>query len=257
MLFSFTIAVNFIALSIALWLGLYVITRSSRSLVAWLTGLTMWSIAGLFLNVLLALNPPPVPEQFPDWLRLLLTLRYEGALEAGSSDWLQGWWVAPAIMLWHHVTMLMRPGPLNPWRWARILAGYGLAAAAIYFQSNTALIFEVTTGDPLYINALQAGPLYLFFFAALVFYTAASLYNLIRSARIAPAMMPRKQLLTLIAATLVAGLAGPLAIAGSATPRTYSAHGDKRLFAQVGPANVLLNSHRKNGSPHIPSVNAN
>ena len=52
-LYQLTFTVNFIALFIALWLGLYLVSRSPRSLTAWLTALTLWSVGGLFINVLL------------------------------------------------------------------------------------------------------------------------------------------------------------------------------------------------------------
>jgi len=57
MLYSPTIIVNFGFPVAAVWLGIYLVTRNPHSLVAWLTGLTLWSIAGLFLNLLLALTP--------------------------------------------------------------------------------------------------------------------------------------------------------------------------------------------------------
>ncbi len=66
MLYSLTIIFNFVFLVVAVWLGVYLVTRSPHSLVAWLTGLTLWSIAGLFLNFLLALTPPPCLENSPD-----------------------------------------------------------------------------------------------------------------------------------------------------------------------------------------------
>jgi hypothetical protein len=50
-----TTVVNFISLTSAVWLGVYVVTRSPRRLTTWLTSLTLLSLAGLFLNILLAL----------------------------------------------------------------------------------------------------------------------------------------------------------------------------------------------------------
>ena len=41
MLFSITFLANFIALATGLWLGLYIVTRSPRRWVSWLTGLTI------------------------------------------------------------------------------------------------------------------------------------------------------------------------------------------------------------------------
>ena len=72
MLYSLTVIINFVFLVVAVWLGVYVVTRSPRSLVAWLTGLTLWSIAGLFLNLLLALTPLPCLENSPGWAQLVL-----------------------------------------------------------------------------------------------------------------------------------------------------------------------------------------
>jgi hypothetical protein len=88
MLYSLTIIVNFVFLVVTVWLGAYVVTRSPRSLVAWLTGLTPWSIAGLFLNLLLALTPPPCLEKSPDWVQLVLPFRTARTLACDWSCWL-------------------------------------------------------------------------------------------------------------------------------------------------------------------------
>ncbi|HLA07401.1 MAG TPA: hypothetical protein VJ022_08155, partial [Anaerolineales bacterium] len=68
-LYQITFGVNFIALIAALWLGLYLVTRNPRAPTAWLTALTLWSLGGLFMNILLALNPPPTFQ--PSGLRFL------------------------------------------------------------------------------------------------------------------------------------------------------------------------------------------
>lgn len=217
MLLSVTLVINFIGLVIALWLGLYIVTRSPGSLIAWLTGLTLWSIVGLFLNILLALNPPPAPTDLPLWLRLFFPFWPVGALEKQEVNaWLQGWSVTPAVVLWHHVTILMRPGPVVLWRWVRIAFGYGVAVAAVYVQAFTPFFFVSVAGNPLYLNTLKAGPLYPIFAFFLLLYTGMSITNLVRSARVAPATMPRRQLNILAIATVVGGLSGPLFIAASA-----------------------------------------
>ena len=71
MLYIFTVLVNFIALAVAVWLGIYIITRSPRSAIAWLAGFALWSLAGFCFNVLLALNPPPSPAHLPLWMRTI------------------------------------------------------------------------------------------------------------------------------------------------------------------------------------------
>jgi hypothetical protein len=50
MLYTFTVVANFIAMAVAIWLGIYIVTGSSRSGIAWLAGLALWSIAGFFFN---------------------------------------------------------------------------------------------------------------------------------------------------------------------------------------------------------------
>ncbi|TEU19503.1 MAG: hypothetical protein E3J21_03570 [Anaerolineales bacterium] len=121
------------------------------------------------------------------------------------------------MVLWHHVTTLMRPRDLDPWRWTRILLGYGVTVVAVVIQANTPLLLSASpAGDPLYLSTLEAGPLYPLFLALGLLYIVMSLVNLLRSAQAAPANMPRKQLLILAAATLIAGLTAPLSIVGSA-----------------------------------------
>ncbi|MBM3123699.1 MAG: hypothetical protein FJZ87_01350 [Chloroflexi bacterium] len=214
-LLNLTYTFNFFALIFSFWLGTYLITRHPRTPTAWLTALTVWSLGGLFLNVLLALNPPPVPEYRPSWLRFLFPFWASGTYEQGASAWLQGWSVAPAIVFWHHATLLMRPGSLNLWRKARIAMGYLTGLAAIEVQAFTQILFAVEGGDPLYLNSLQSGPLYSIFGIALIILTATSAVNLARSARVAPNETARRQLELLTVATVVAGLAGPLSLIAS------------------------------------------
>ncbi len=212
-LYFITFAVNFIALIAAFWLGLYVVTRSPRAPTAWLTAFTLWSLGGLFLNILLALNPPPAHQ--PSGLRFLFPFWASGTFEQGASAWLQGWSVAPGVALWHHATLLMRPGKMNPWRWTRVTIGYITAIAAVEVQAFTQILFSVEGGDPLYLNSLRAGSLYSIFGIMLIVLTTASIVNLARSARVAPTETARRQLWTLVAATVIAGLTGPVSIVAS------------------------------------------
>jgi hypothetical protein len=209
-LYHVTFAINFVALIAALWLGLYLITRSPRAPTAWLTAFTLWSLGGLFLNILLALNPPPIAPYRPSGLRFLFPFWPSGTFEQGASAWLQGWSVVPAVVFWHHATLLMRPGKMNPWRWTRVIAGYLTAIAAVEVQAFTQILFSVEGGDPLYLNSLQAGPLYTVFGIALLIFTTTSIVNLTRSARVAPTGIARRQLWTLVIATVIGGLTGPV-----------------------------------------------
>ena len=214
-LHDLTYTFNFLALTFSFWLGAYLVTRNPRTPTAWLTAFTVWSLGGLFLNVLLALNPPPVPEYRPSYLRFLFPFWASGYFNEGASAWLQGWSVAPAIVFWHHATLLMRPGPLNLWRKVRVAAGYLVGIAAIEMQAFTQIVFAVEGGDPLYLNSLQAGPLYSFFGLVLIVLTVTCTVNLARSASVAPNETARYQLGLLTIATIVDGLSGPLSLIAS------------------------------------------
>jgi hypothetical protein len=211
-----TFVVNFLGLVLALWLGLYLVTRNSKYWIAWLTAFTLWSMAGLFLNILLAINPPPQEIYRFDWMRFMFPFWPTESLAGSANSWLQGWSVTPAVAFWHNVTILMRPGRLTLWRWTRILTGYFLAVLAIVVQAKAPILFAAQDSNPLYLNSMKPGVWYPFFGTALIVLTGACVLNLIRSARFAQVRILRKQLLFMAAATLIAGLTGPLSFVSSA-----------------------------------------
>ncbi len=214
LLLAITLVVNFLGLAATLWLGLFIVTRSPRSAVAWLTGLTLWSVGGQFLYTLIIINPPPPPADVPDWVLRLAPFWQPGATAHSWGGWLQGWQFA--VVLWHHVTLLMRPGGMNSWRWTRVAFGYLATAAAVLIQIFAPQLFASGPGDPLFLSGLRPGPLTPFFQLLMLVFIVLSLINLSRSARAAPAEMPRKQLILLTSATLIAGLAAPLFLAAVA-----------------------------------------
>lgn len=211
MLYTITLIVNFLALTATVWLGVYLVTRSPRSRIAWLTGLTLWSIASFFLNFLLALNPPTLAPDLPNWVWLFLPFWPIGTLESGWGGWLQGWLVIPAVAFWHHATTVMRPGPMNRWRWARVLFVYTIAIIFIILILNTRLIFTEASGNPLFLNSLKPGPLYLFALAFFLLFVALSVMNLMRTAREVSFIIPHRQLMLLAGATIIVGLTGLVA----------------------------------------------
>lgn len=215
MLLPITFLVNFIALATGLWLGLYIVTRSPHRWISWLTSLTLWSLSGHFMNVLLALAPLPTPTGAPGLMDQFLRFWATG-VPGVSNIWLQGWLIIPAVVFWHHATTLMRFSRPAPWRWVLLLLGYGGAAAAAIAQARTAsLLYASPGGDPLYLNTLKAGPLYPPFLALGLVYAAISLANLYGCARTAPTPILRKQFLVMLAATLLAGSVAILSVAGS------------------------------------------
>ena len=178
MLLSITSIVNFVALAAALWLGLYIITRNPRRLMSWLTSLTLWSMTGPFLNILLTLTPLPPLANAPGWSSPFFHF-WETNIRHGAHSWLQGWAIIPMIGLWHHATVLVRPGPLGRWRRTRILLAYGASVVAITIQANTSLLLSsVLAVDPLYLSIERAGPLYPYFLALGLLLVGMSLVNL-------------------------------------------------------------------------------
>ena len=209
-LYQTTFSVNFLALFIALWLGLYLVSRSPLAPTAWLTALTLWSVGGLFMNVLLALAPPPAVPENLWWYGLLFPFWATNTIHQSASAWLQGWSLGPSVVFWHHATMLMRPGKMNPWRWSRVMAGYVLGIAGVLLQYNAGIFKAVEGGDPLYINALAAGPYYYLFAVVILVFTVLSAINLLRSARVASTNIAKWQLETLATASLVTVLIAPV-----------------------------------------------
>jgi hypothetical protein len=159
--------------------------------------------------MLLALNPPPIPPDSPSWLHLLFPFWSIEGNKNSIGGWLYGWQVAPAIILWHHVTMLMRPGGMNWWRSIRIALGYIIAIMAIWVLARRPHLFAEISGDPLFLSTIKPGPLYYPFLLFIFLFTIFSLINIFRSARTAPSSMPRRQLTILGIATITAGLTAP------------------------------------------------
>jgi hypothetical protein len=215
MLFYTTLIANYIALAAAIWLGLYIVTNNHRNPISWLTGLTLWSLSGVFLNILLALTPPPIPEKLPTLLSLFLPFWQTANMNINPTVWLQGWSVTPAAMFWHHATILFRPGETNLWRSLRVLFGYLVAAAGIIAQSRAVFLVTSTDNNPLYLSSLGAGPGFAVFFAFLLIFMTLSLINLGRSIKASLSQFQRKQLITLFVATVIAGLSGPTMILSS------------------------------------------
>ena len=82
---TFTNIVNYAALALAVWLCIYLVTRSSHSQITWLSALTLWSLAGVFLNLLLALNPPPTDITWPTWTHFLFPFCRPNALNSDGT----------------------------------------------------------------------------------------------------------------------------------------------------------------------------
>jgi hypothetical protein len=197
--YQVTYWISFLGLILALWLGIYLITRNPRYTIAWLTAGTLWCISGLFLNVLLAMDPPDV-AYWPAWLQPFLPFWHQRIYMGGVTSLLQGYTIVPAVALWHHATILLRPGKGTVWRAIRVLAGYGIAVFAGIVQANTAVQFSIDSSTPLFLNRVGEGPWFLIFGVAILILTVASAFNLIYTMAATPDFLPRKQLGVLVRA---------------------------------------------------------
>jgi hypothetical protein len=207
---------NYLALVVTTWLGWYVVTRSPHNLLSWLTSLTLWSLGGLFLNTILALTPLPRPIDSPGWLQLFFPFWSLETFSYNWSGWLQGWQVVPAIIFWHHATILIRPGKLTLWRWARVIFGYAMALFGIWVMVTRPLEFADISSDPIYLNTLKPGPFYVPFLFLLLFFIGLCLINIIRAIFEVTVQMARRQLITLAIATFIAGFTAPVAYVATA-----------------------------------------
>ncbi|MFQ6001978.1 MAG: GAF domain-containing protein, partial [Anaerolineae bacterium] len=159
-LLTLTSIVNFLALTISLWLGFYLVTRSPRRRVSWLAALTLWSITCLFFNNLLHLNIAP-DETFPLWLT-----SFRGT-------------VIPAPAFWFHLTILFLPPKV--WKWQRHLVAAAYLAAAfllIIGGATNQLLPGVTEAGRELASSRQAGALYPYFVGFTLITLALALGNL-------------------------------------------------------------------------------
>ena len=205
-----TSIINYIALALSVWLGWYILTRNIRQPISWLTSLTLWSISGIFMNSLLALTPPPIPENIPEWFRFLLPFWDQDVLTHGTTGWLSGWLVIPAVAFWHHVTMLIRPERWKTWHYIQVAAVYMVTLGAIWAIRDTPYMYESETGPPTLMNSLKPGVLYTTFLVLLALILVMSLLNLRNARQYSKTALARRQLDTLIWATLAAVLTAPI-----------------------------------------------
>ena len=185
---TLTLLVNFICLTLSLWLGFYIVTRSPRSRVSWLASATLWSLCGHFLNGLTYIHGPPG----------------EGAL-----PWWWGWSVAIAVPFWFHLSVSLLPGRPARKQRALVILIYLLTLNFVAMEAYTPWVFAgATMRPPIYNSALRPGPLFPLFGLFLVTVPALSFCNFYLSWRQAKSSPIRRQLTTLLWATSLAIFSG-------------------------------------------------
>lgn len=190
---SITTNVNLIALAISLWLGLYAITRSRKSVTAWLAAATLWALAAYFFQSALAVQ---YPERQYAWARTLLVL---------------------VIPLWLHLTSFLMPRSQRP-NWVRfglIPLVYAIAVAYVILGIFTNLVLTAGQGDAVYTSALAPGPVYGTLFPLFVASLAIILNNLWRARRANRNPNLTGQFNTLIGATGLVAVSGLYILLGT------------------------------------------
>jgi len=200
-------AINFVCLSVSLWLGFYIVTRSPRSEVSWLASATLWSLSGYFLNNLTYIQHPP---------------------GAGTLPWWWGWSVAFAVPFWFHLSVCLLPR--RPTRQQRplIILAYLLTLNFVAMEAYTPWVFAgATMKPPVYNSAQGPGPLFPLFGLFVVAVPALSLYNLRLAWRRTKSPSLRRQLTILLWATSLAifsGMYASLSIGLGLDTPTYIGH---------------------------------
>lgn len=190
---ALTTNINLLALAMSLWLGLYAITRSRKSVTAWLAAATLWTLSAYFFQGALAIE---YPERQFAWARTLLLF---------------------VIPLWLHLTSFLLPRSQRPsWvRFGLIPLGYAIAAAYLILGIFTDLILTPGTGDPLYTTSLAPGPAYFTLFPLFIVSLGIMLNNLWRARSANRNANLTGQFNTLIAATGFVAVSGLYVLIGT------------------------------------------
>jgi hypothetical protein len=183
LLFASTSVINFVCLTVSLWLSFYIITRSPRSRVSWLASATLWSLCGYFLN----------------------NLTYTRGAAEGILPWWWAWGVVIAAPLWFHLSLSLLPGKPAKKQHLLVILLYLLALNFVAMEAYTPWVFVgTTTKPPIYNSAQSPGPLYPLLGLYLVTVPALSLYNLRLGWRQAKSLPIQRQFATLLWATSLA-----------------------------------------------------
>jgi hypothetical protein len=212
--FTLTSVINFTSMTIALWLGLYIITRSPRKKSSLLTSITLWSFAGSFLNTLVFIHAPP---------------------ESGGLPWWWGWSVAIAVPFGYHLSVSLLPSTVSKKRNWSVFLIYFVSLNIIAMETYTPLIYEKSPIEvPLAYDVFHPGSLFPLFGSFLVIVPALSLYNLWEGRRFTRTPILR-QLFKLLISAMGLAILSAIYCAGSIwlNLRTPTWAGDLCLGASV------------------------
>ena len=180
-------------MALSLWLGCYVLTRSSRSRLAWQAALTLWSLAGIFLDVLVTLHPSP------------------------STSWWPGWLIVTPLTIWYHLSLeTLPPQRSRPQR------------PLLFFLYPFSILFDLTLGFTpwvvtdarqglgMTVKLFAPGPLFPVLPIALTGLAIVTLFNFWQARLSAPTHPLRKQVDSLVRGTALGALSVGYVMAAAA-----------------------------------------
>ncbi len=197
-----TTVINLLGMAAALWLGLYIVTRSLYSLLSWLAALTLWVLASFFLTNALLNNIPA--NLYTAWMHHLVVF------------------VLPLML---HLTYLLLPDPLRfrqLTRLARInrvaipvaylVAAFLFVGGALPTTPSIGLFPAIrgTNPEPGTIGLMSPStpPLFPLFVIYLVLVSALALYNLWRAREHMRRTTLAHPFTTIFLAVAIAGVGG-------------------------------------------------
>lgn len=214
MVYSLALFANFMGLVLSIWLGVYIVTRSRGSWISWTSGLTLWSLAGLFANILLFMFASPAPVSQPLWLKMIFPI-WPQESSANIANWTQAWAAGLGLLFWYHTTLLIIPGKMSKWHRTSLYTAYGLGILTLVLHLVTPQLFVVGTNDPLLVDKQNFNSIYPIYAGFFLLLSGLSVLNTFEARRRSTSLIAKKQINMLIAASLIASLATILSIIGA------------------------------------------
>ncbi len=190
MLAPLTSAVSFLGMALSLWLGCYLVSRSPRSRLAWQAGLTLWTLAGIFIDSIVSINPSP------------------------ATSWWPGWPINLPIAIWYHLSLETLPPDRAGRQRPFLPIVYGLMILFDILLAFTPWVVADAPGSlAVFAKIFAPGPLFLFLPVSLIGLMSLTLYNFWRARQAVTNLALRKQLNSLVRGTVFGALGIGYAVA--------------------------------------------
>jgi hypothetical protein len=212
--YSLALLANFSGLILSVWLGVYIVTRSRASRVAWSSGLTLWVLAVYFANILLFMLSSPAPVSQPFWMHLLFPF-WPQESDLHVTGWTLGWAAGMGVFFWYQTTVFIIPGTMVAWRRWSLYAGYALGILTAILQIFVPQLYASERPDPILVDTQRINSIYPLYAGIFLMYSVLSIFNLRNTRRRNDTFIVRKQFDMLIAASLAATAATILSIVGA------------------------------------------